>query len=71
MDHLQEFDPIKYILQSIPEEGGDATYFDKQVSGGSLCSSCKALLTKHMIRKPICSILLSDVCMHKCTQLCL
>nr|CAB3500231.1 unnamed protein product [Digitaria exilis] len=26
----EEFDPIKYILQSIPEEGGDATYFDKQ-----------------------------------------
>ncbi|CAN6300232.1 unnamed protein product [Urochloa humidicola] len=24
------FDPIHYILQSIPEEGGDATYFDKQ-----------------------------------------
>jgi hypothetical protein len=26
----EEFDPIKYILQSIPEEGGDATYFDTQ-----------------------------------------
>ncbi|KAF8697841.1 hypothetical protein HU200_035331 [Digitaria exilis] len=26
----EEFDPIKYILQSIPDEGGDATYFDKQ-----------------------------------------
>ncbi|OEL23349.1 hypothetical protein BAE44_0015634 [Dichanthelium oligosanthes] len=26
----EEFDPIKYILQTIPEEGGDATYFDKQ-----------------------------------------
>ncbi|CAN6284040.1 unnamed protein product [Urochloa humidicola] len=24
------FDPIHYILQSIPEEGGDATYFEKQ-----------------------------------------
>lgn len=35
----QGFDPIKYILQSIPDEGGDATYFDKQVSGGSLCFS--------------------------------
>lgn len=28
---LQEFDPIKYILQSIPAEG-DSSYFDKQVS---------------------------------------
>ncbi|XP_062205104.1 uncharacterized protein LOC133907097 [Phragmites australis] len=26
----EEFDPIKYILQSIPDEGGDTTYFDKQ-----------------------------------------
>ncbi|XP_062200402.1 uncharacterized protein LOC133903069 [Phragmites australis] len=26
----EEFDPINYILQSIPDEGGDATYFDKQ-----------------------------------------
>jgi hypothetical protein len=26
----EEFDPIKYILQSIPEEGGDASYFDTQ-----------------------------------------
>ncbi|TVU31805.1 hypothetical protein EJB05_23506 [Eragrostis curvula] len=26
----EEFDPIKYILQNIPDEGGDATYFDKQ-----------------------------------------
>eukprot|EP00267_Zea_mays_P047269 XP_020399712.2 trafficking protein particle complex subunit 11-like [Zea mays] len=25
-----EFDPIKYILQSIPDEGSDATYFDEQ-----------------------------------------
>jgi hypothetical protein len=40
LNYSQEFDPIKYILQSIPEEGGgDATYFDKQVSGGSLCFS--------------------------------
>lgn len=28
----EEFDPIKYILQSVPEEGGDATFFDKQSS---------------------------------------
>jgi hypothetical protein len=27
----EEFDPIKYILQSIPAEG-DSSYFDKQVS---------------------------------------
>ncbi|CAL4923661.1 unnamed protein product [Urochloa decumbens] len=26
----EEFDPINYILLSIPEDGGDATYFDKQ-----------------------------------------
>ncbi|KAG8083904.1 hypothetical protein GUJ93_ZPchr0010g9098 [Zizania palustris] len=26
----EEFDPIKYILESIPEEGADSTYFDKQ-----------------------------------------
>ncbi|ONM11434.1 Protease Do-like 7 [Zea mays] len=28
----EEFDPIKYILQSIPDEGSDATYFDEQDS---------------------------------------
>ncbi|PWZ12854.1 3-hydroxy-3-methylglutaryl-coenzyme A reductase [Zea mays] len=26
----EEFDPIKYIMQSIPDEGSDATYFDEQ-----------------------------------------
>ncbi|KAL6641424.1 hypothetical protein ACP70R_019605 [Stipagrostis hirtigluma subsp. patula] len=26
----EEFDPIKYILENIPDEDGDATYFDKQ-----------------------------------------
>ncbi|KAL6905296.1 hypothetical protein ACP4OV_002897 [Aristida adscensionis] len=30
MFYEEEFDPIKYILESIPDEGGDATYFDKQ-----------------------------------------
>jgi hypothetical protein len=34
IDCSQEFDPIKYILENIPDEGGDVTYFDKQVGGG-------------------------------------
>jgi hypothetical protein len=33
LNDVQEFDPIKYILANISEAGGDATYFDKQVSG--------------------------------------
>jgi hypothetical protein len=33
IDCSQEFDPIKYILENIPDEGGDTAFFDKQVSG--------------------------------------
>jgi hypothetical protein len=34
IDCSQEFDPIKYILENIPDEGGHVTYFDNQVGGG-------------------------------------
>lgn len=33
---LQEFDPVKYILDNIPSEDSDATYFDKQVCGANI-----------------------------------
>jgi hypothetical protein len=47
---VQEFDPIKYILANISEEGSDSTYFDKQVSETVIiawlslgCMMCKKL----------------------------
>jgi hypothetical protein len=54
IDCSQEFDPIKYILENIPDEGGDTTFFDKQVSGD-------LMLFVHLTL--ICTMIMSGVCM--------
>jgi hypothetical protein len=42
---LQEFDPVKYILDNIPTEDGDAAYFDKQVWLANNYKKCLLYLT--------------------------
>ena len=68
LNYVQEFDPIKYILANISEAGGDATYFDKQVSGGQLTSPVfhiQVIITRvHDVQTLIYTMLLSDICVH-------
>jgi hypothetical protein len=46
---LQEFDPVKYILDNIPTEDGDAAYFDKQVWRANNYKNMSFVLDRHCL----------------------